>query len=276
MITLATVKKIYKKRKATAHKGTAGHILLIGGSYGKMGAMVLCSSAAMRAGSGLVTAFVPCCGCDILQTAIPEVMVLTDKNSKIITDIKFDISVKAIGIGPGMGTEFKTRYAFKQFLESVTVPLILDADALNILFFQKEYLQLLQKDSILTPHRKELERLVGTFNSDEQMLQLTQDFCKLYKVVVVAKGAPTYIVTSNAVFENKIKNAALATAGSGDVLTGIITSLRGQGYSAVNACILGVYLHSKTADIASPSIGVESFIASDIITNIGQAFLSLQ
>lgn len=275
MITAADIKKIYKTRKIDVHKGIAGHVLLIGGSYGKMGAMVLASKAALRAGSGLVTTFIPHCGYDILQISTPEVMVLTDKNGKIISAINYEIKPKAIGIGPGMGTQFKTRFAFKQFLESVSVPLILDADALNIFFYQNEYLPLLKKDSILTPHPKELERLIGNFKNHQEMVAKTQAFCQQYKVIVVAKGAPTFIITSDEVFENSTGNPALATAGSGDVLTGIITSLRGQGYSAINSAKLGVYLHGLSADIAAPTIGTESFIASDIIAGLGAAFLSL-
>lgn len=275
MTTPAEILNIYKKRPTNVHKGLLGHIMLIGGSYGKMGAMVLASKAAMRAGSGLVTAFVPCCGIDILQTAIPEVMVLTDRHLKIITDIRYDLTLQAIGIGPGLGTEFKTRYAFKQFLQSVTVPVVVDADALNILFYQREYIELLPKNTVLTPHHKELERLVGSFENETQMLSLTQDFCREFDVIMVVKGAPTCIVTKEQIYKNSTENAALATAGSGDVLTGMITSLCGQGYSPLDAAKLGVYLHGKTADIAAPSIGTESFIASDIIANIGASYLSI-
>ena len=275
MTTATDIKNIYKKRKIDAHKGTAGHVLIIGGSYGKIGSIVLASKAAMRAGSGLVTAYIPHCGYNIIQTAVAEVMVLTDKNANRISEIKYDIEPQAIGIGPGMGTDFETKSAFKLFLDNVSVPLIIDADALNILSVERDYLDRLKEDSILTPHPKELERLIGKFANHQEMVDKTQVFCQKYKVIVVAKGAPTFLITSNEVFENSTGNSALATAGSGDVLTGIITSLRGQGYSAINAAKLGVYLHGLAADIGAPKIGVESFMASDIISNLGSAFLSL-
>ncbi len=276
MISSTEIKVIYKKRKANAHKGTVGHVLLIGGSYGKFGSMILASKAAMRTGSGLVTSFIPRRGHDILQISVPEVMVIADKKGKSISEITFDIKPNAIGIGPGMGTRIKTRIAFKQFLETNSVPLILDADALNMLSFKKECLTLLQKDSILTPHPKELERLIGKFANHAEMISKTQEFCRKYNLLVVAKGAPTFIITPEEIFQNPMINPALSTAGSGDVLTGIITSLRGQGYSAVHAAILGVYLHGLAANIGAPEIGIESFMASDIISNLGQAFLTLQ
>ncbi|HEX8269690.1 MAG TPA: NAD(P)H-hydrate dehydratase [Flavobacterium sp.] len=265
----------YRPAAQDTHKGTQGHALLIGGSYGKIGAVCLSAKAALKSGCGLVTAFIPECGYVVMQTAIPEVMVVTDESMKFISDINYGIKPQAIGVGPGMGQEPATQKAFLRFLESVSTSIVVDADALNILSINKTALKLLPPRSILTPHLKELERLIGKWNSDEKMLEMTAAFSKEYSCIIVVKGAPTVIVDADSKFENTTGNAALATAGSGDVLTGIITGLLAQGYSSVDAAIIGVYLHGLTADLAAAHTGTESFTASDIIVYLGEAFLSL-
>ena len=275
-ITKKEIQDRYQIVSAFAHKGTQGHALLIAGSYGKMGAAVLASKAAIKTGCGLVTAFVPECGYDILQIAIPEVMVITDVAQRNLSDIKFQIKPQAIGIGPGIGQEIATEKAVHDFLVSNTIPLVLDADALNCVSRNKEWLHLLASKTIVTPHPKELERLIGLWESEEEQFEKTIAFSKQYNLVVVMKGAPTHIIDGETVYKNTTGNAALATAGSGDVLTGMTTSLLAQGYEAVNAAILGVYLHGLTADIAITETGTQSFIASDIISNIGRAFLTLE
>ena len=275
-ITKSEIKKRYKPIDSKAHKGTQGHALIVAGSYGKIGAAVLASKACMKSGSGLVTAFVPKCGYQILQISNPEIMTLTDGEETFISNIDFDIKPQAIAIGPGLGQEKITQDALHQFLKSNTVPLILDADALNILSINKNWLSLLQPKTILTPHPKELERLIGKWNSDEEKLDKTKAFSKQYHVIVVMKGAPTVVIDGDAVYKNSTGNAALATAGSGDVLTGIITSLVAQSYEPVTAAILGVYLHGLTADIALPKTGRHAFIASDIIKYLGEAFLTIE
>ena len=234
------------------------------------------SKAAIKTGCGLVTAFVPKCGYEIVQISISEVMVLTDIEENFISNINFDITPQAIGIGPGIGQELATQNAFHDFLKSNKVPLVIDADALNILSLNKSWLSLLQPKTIITPHPKELERLIGKWNSEKEKFEKTTVFSIQYNLVVVMKGAPTYIIDGNIVYENSTGNAALATAGSGDVLTGMITSLLAQSYEPISAAILGVYLHGLTADIALPETGYQSFIASDIILNIGKAFLTLE
>ena len=268
--------KRYKRIDKYTHKGIQGHALVIGGSYGKIGSICLSSKAAIKTGCGLVTAFVPKCGYEIVQIAIPEVMVLTDVNENFISNITFDITPQAIGIGPGIGQELATQNAFHDFLKSNKVPLVIDADALNILSLNKSWLSLLQPKTIITPHPKELERLIGKWNSEKEKFEKTTVFSIQYNLVVVMKGAPTYIIDGNIVYENSTGNAALATAGSGDVLTGMITSLLAQSYEPISAAILGVYLHGLTADIALPETGYQSFIASDIILNIGKAFLTIE
>jgi hydroxyethylthiazole kinase-like uncharacterized protein yjeF len=269
------IQKRYKPIQPKAHKGTQGHALLIGGSYGKIGAVSLASKAALKTGCGLVTALLPKCGYTILQTAIPEVMVITDVQENYLSKIDFSIKPQAIGIGPGIGQELATQNALHDFLKSNTKPLVIDADAINILAKNPSWMHLLPSKTILTPHQKELERLIGTWENEEQKMQMVIDFSVSHQVVIVIKGAPTRIVDGDIIYDNTTGNAALATAGSGDVLTGMITSLLAQSYEPIDAALLGVYLHGKTSDIALPETGHQSFIASDIIKYIGKAYLSL-
>ncbi|MEP6929090.1 MAG: NAD(P)H-hydrate dehydratase [Flavobacterium sp.] len=274
-ITKQEILTFYKLINPSTHKGIQGHAMIIGGSYGKIGATVLSSRACLKSGCGLVTAFIPRCGYTILQVSNPEVMVVTDENEKCITKIKFQTEPQAIGIGPGLGQEKETQNAFFEFLNTNKSPLVLDADALNILSVNKSWLELLPENAILTPHPKELERLIGKWDSETEKFENTIAFSEHYKVIIVMKGAPTFIINQTKIYQNTTGNAALATAGSGDVLTGIITSFLAQGYLPEQAARLGVFLHGLTADIALPKTGYQSFIASDIIKNLGKAFLSL-
>ena len=276
LIDKAEILKHYKTIAVTTHKGIQGHALLIGGSYGKIGAVCLSSKAALKTGCGLVTAFVPRCGYEILQIAIPEVMVLTDKKKKCISNINFDFKPNAIGIGPGIGLEQQTQKAVCEFIRNNRIPLVIDADALNILSQNKSEWVHFQPKTILTPHPKELERLIGNWQSEDEKFEKTISFSKQYNVIVVMKGAPTHIIDGTTIYKNTTGNPALATAGSGDVLTGIITSLLAQSYKPIDAAKIGVYLHGLTADIAIPQTGVQSFIASDIIAYLGNAYLSLE
>ena len=260
---------------SSAHKGVQGHALIIGGSYGKTGAVCLASKACLKSGAGLVTAYIPKCSYGIIQTAVPEVMAITDDYMEHIVSIHFDLSPQAIGIGIGMGQHPDTQHAFYNFVKANKTALVIDADGLNILSRNKEWLSLLPENTIMTPHAKELERLIGAWDSKEDMIMKTILFSKEFKLIIVVKGAPTYTIDKDMVYENTTGNQALATAGSGDVLTGIITGLAAQGYKPADAAILGVYLHGATADIALPETGHHSFIASDCIAYLGKAFLSL-
>jgi hydroxyethylthiazole kinase-like uncharacterized protein yjeF len=270
-----TISSIYQPIIATTHKGIQGHAMLIGGSYGKMGSICLSSKAAIKSGCGLVTAFIPKCGYDIVQIAVPEVMVLTDDQDSCISKIHFDIVPDAIGIGPGLGQDIATQQGLYKFLKYNSIPLIIDADALNILALHSDWLSLLPPKTIITPHLKELERLIGKWNTEAELFEKTIVFSKKHLLIVVMKGAPTYIVYGELVYQNTTGNSALATAGSGDVLIGIITSLLAQSYEPINAVLLGVYLHGLTADFALPETGYQSFIASDIISYLGKEYLSL-
>ena len=265
----------YKPVKPHAHKGTQGHALIIGGSYGKMGAVCLSAKAALKSGCGLVTAYIPKCGYEIMQSYFPEAMTLTNGDD-YIANINFDIQPKAIGLGPGIGQEPETQQAIYNFLQRQNAPLVIDADALNILAQNKEWLTLLPEHTILTPHPKELERLMGSWADDFDKLEKMKAFSAKYKLVLVAKDAHTMVVFGNDVHINSTGNAALATGGSGDCLTGIITGLLAQGYNAVDAALFGVYLHGLTADIALPDTGTQAFTASDIIKYIGKAYLKIE
>ena len=275
-VTIATISKIYRPVQIYTHKGIQGHALIIGGSYGKIGAAVLSSKAALHCGCGLVTAFVPKIGYAILQTVIPEVMVSTDKNQNHISNIEFSIEPKAIGIGMGIGQESETCNAFYKFLNTNKIPLVIDADALNILASHSEWLSKLKPETILTPHLGELERLIGKWNFDDEKFEKTGAFSKTLNCIIVMKGAPTYIFSNGKCFENSTGNPALATAGSGDTLTGIITSLLAKSYSAEEAAILGVYIHGLTADLARPKTGTQAFTASSIVEYLGKVYLEIE
>lgn len=276
LITKEEILKFYKPVNPHTHKGIQGHAVIISGSYGKIGAAVLASKSCLKSGCGLVTAFIPKCGYEILQISNPEVMTVTDENENFITNVHLPLIPQAIGVGPGIGQEFGTQNALFNFLKVNKAPLVLDADALNILSENQSWLELVPEKTILTPHPKELERLIGKWNSESQKFQKAIAFSEQYKVIIVMKGTPTFIINQTAIFQNTTGNAALATAGSGDVLTGIITSLLAQNYEPCHAAQLGVYIHGLTADIALPQTGYQSFIASDIIGNLGKAFLSLE
>ncbi len=274
-VTLEEILKRYHPINPKTHKGMQGHALIIGGSYGKIGAVTLSTKAALRTGCGLVTAYIPKCGYNALQTANPEIMVLTDVEEYCITNIEFSIIPQAIGIGPGMGLDFNTQKAFHSFLKINQTPLVIDADGLNSLAHNPASFYLLQPKTILTPHLKELERLVGNWSTEAEKLQKAIEFSSKFDVILVVKGAPTCIVDGEKIYENSTGNAALATAGSGDVLTGIITSLLAQSHDAIDAAIIGVYLHGLCADLKDENTSTQSFIASDIIENLGRSFLSL-
>ncbi|MXN93108.1 NAD(P)H-hydrate dehydratase [Flavobacterium sp. Sd200] len=265
----------YRPVKPHAHKGTQGHALIVGGSHGKIGAVCLAAKAALKSGCGLVTAYLPECGYNIIQTSLPEAMALTD-GDRHITKISFDLQPKAIGIGPGLGQHPETQQAFYELLKASTIPLVIDADALNILSYNKEWLSLLPQHSVLTPHPKELERLVGKWQDDFDRLEKIKQFSKTYNVIIVAKDSHTMVCNGSEIYINSTGNAALATGGTGDTLTGIITGLLAQGYPSADAAIFGVYLHGLTADIAVSETGHQAFTASDVINYTGKAYLKIE
>lgn len=277
LIDREMVQSIKKPRSRFAHKGNFGHALLVAGSYGKMGAAVLAAKACLRSGAGLLSCHIPKRGYDILQISVPEAMLMTDFNSSFITKIETDLlQFDAIGIGPGIGTASETKIFLQEIFENYRNPVVLDADALNIIAAQKDFLSLIPSGSILTPHPKEFERLFGESENDFERIELALKKAKELNVIIVLKGHHSFIATADGKgFFNSTGNAGMATAGSGDVLTGIITGLLAQGYNSIDAAILGVYLHGLAGDLAVEKSSMEAIIAGDIIEFIGQSFKSI-
>ncbi len=267
---------ILQPRKKFSHKGTFGHALLIAGSYGKMGAAVLAAHAALRSGVGLLHVHIPKAGYAIMQTALPEAMLSIDRYDNYFSDIPELSMYNAIGIGPGLGMQHQSQMALKLLIQQFKGPMVFDADALNILAKNKTWLAFLPSYSILTPHPKEFERLAGKWDDDFERLKKQREFAEKYQVVVVLKGANTSICTPKGdCYFNSTGNPGMATAGSGDVLTGMLTSLLAQGYVSVEAAVLGVYLHGLAGDIAVKKRSQEAMIAGDIIASLGKAFKKL-
>ncbi len=274
LISKNEVIPLYRSRHKYSHKGTYGHCVLVGGSYGKIGSVVLATKSALRTGAGLVTAYVPECGYEVIQTAVPEAMVITDDDDEL-AEINLDFKPSAVGIGIGLGTNEKTIKAFREFLKENTSPLVIDADGINILSKHPELLDHLQENTIITPHPKELERLIGVWSDDFEKIEKAKSFSKQHRCIMVIKGANSIIVYGDQIYINNTGNPGMATAGSGDVLTGIITGLLSQGYDPLQATVFGVYLHGSSGDIAALQTGFEGLIASDITSHIGSAFLEL-
>jgi NAD(P)H-hydrate epimerase len=266
-----------KLRNKFSHKGTFGHAICIGGSYGKIGASVLMSKACLKTGAGLVTAFIPKVGYTILQTAFPECMVLTDDEILEIRNFPATENFDAIAVGPGLGMNEYTIKSFYKWISTITKPCVIDADALNIssqLLLEHHDSFHFPKNAILTPHPKEFDRLAGISKNSVEHIEKQIHFAQHHQVFVVLKGAHTTIATPDGnLYFNSTGNATMATAGSGDVLTGIIVSLLAQGYEAKDAAILGVYLHGLSGDLAVKNKA--TLIASDIIEALPFTLFSL-
>ncbi|HEX2631001.1 MAG TPA: NAD(P)H-hydrate dehydratase [Chitinophagaceae bacterium] len=269
-----SIHSIHRPRKRFSHKGNFGHALLVAGSYGKIGAAVLSAKACLRSGAGLLTCHLPKCGYDIMQISLPEAMVMTDFNSSFNTKVEDDLTrYDAIGIGPGIGQASETKMLLRELFDSYRNPMVIDADALNILGSQKDLLQLIPAGSILSPHPKEFGRLFGETANEFDRVFLALQKAKELKSIIIVKGHHSFIATPDGKgFFNNTGNAGMATAGSGDVLTGILTGLLAQGYSSVETAILGVYLHGLAGDLAAEEISMEAMIAEDIVDYIGNAY----
>jgi NAD(P)H-hydrate epimerase len=267
------VRPILKKRKKFSHKGNYGHALFIGGSKGKMGAVVLGVRATLRGGAGLVSCHIPYSGNDIVQIAIPEAMVSADSNDFFVTALPDTTKYSAVGVGPGMGVAPNSFGVLYNLLTQCSLPLVVDADAINILSANKEWLKKIAPDTILTPHPKEFERVAGGWNNDYEKLRKQIKFSMDTGCIIVLKGACSSVsFPDGRVWFNSSGNPGMATAGSGDVLTGIVLSLLAQGYTPGEAAIAGVFIHGLAGDIASEKMGESAMIASDIIDNIGAAY----
>lgn len=274
------IRPLLKPRSLFAHKGDFGHALLIAGSYGMMGAAVLASKSCLRSGVGMLTTHVPQCGYHVMQTAVPEALVEVDfKETHFSTLCKADLNrYAAIAIGCGLSRHPDCVSGLKELIQQAGIPLVIDADALNILSENQTWLAYLPKNSILTPHVKEFERLVGKSENSLDRLQKLRAFSIKYQLVVLLKGAYTAISLPNgAIYFNSTGNPGMATAGSGDVLTGLILGLKAQGYASSEAAILGAYIHGLSADLAvEHSQSQESLIASDLFEYYGIAFAKLR
>ena len=268
---------LLRKRGRFEHKGNFGHGLLIAGSYGKLGAAVLGAGAALRTGIGLLTCHIPSLGTTVMHTAVPGAMVHPDRDDRIITEAPDAESYDAVGIGPGIGSDPSTQAALHRILIRAEKPMVIDADGLNILGMNRKWLELIPPGSILTPHPKEFERITGTSGNSYERLMKQISFSKNFRSVVVLKGANTSITTPDGrVCFNSTGNPGMATAGSGDVLTGILLSLLAQGYAPEDAAVTGVFLHGLAGDIAAAEKGLEATIATDIIENTGKAFKAIR
>jgi NAD(P)H-hydrate epimerase len=261
------INRFLKKRNQTAHKYQFGKALIIGGSKSMTGAPIMASKAALRTGAGLVANCIPECGYHLSQIYVPEIITYTcGKN--YIDKIRINRNFDAIAVGMGLGTRTKTQKAFKKFIKSQQKPVIIDADALNILSLHPKWLKFIPSNSILTPHTGEFERLAGTWKNDSEKLKKQKDFARKHKVILVLKGAYTGISDGENIYFNPVANSALATAGSGDVLTGIITGLLAQNYAPLKAAVTGVYLHSQSAENYVKKYADFSMIATDIIDEL--------
>jgi NAD(P)H-hydrate epimerase len=266
-LTQNLASSLLKPRAADTHKGSFGHSLIIAGSRGKMGAAVIAAQACLRSGTGLLTVNTPQKERIILQTAIPEAM-LVMREDKELDIAKFN----AIAIGPGIGITANNKSLLSQMINKLTQPLLLDADALNIIAANRKLLPLLKEGTIITPHPKEFDRLFGEQLNHNNRIKTALVKAKEYKIIIVLKGHHTIIANANDAYENTTGNAGLAKGGSGDALTGIITALLAQGYAAFDAARLGVYLHGLAADIALAEQSMESMLITDVISCLGKAF----
>ncbi|MCD7916015.1 MAG: NAD(P)H-hydrate dehydratase [Tannerellaceae bacterium] len=277
MVTEEDIAQVFRPRPKFAHKGTFGHALLIAGSRGKLGSSVLSAKACLRTGAGLITVHTPQCGEVVFQTAFPEAMLNFDPNQEFFTALPDLSSYDVIGVGPGIGQRLETGAALERLLQGASKPIVMDADALNIMTSNKDLLLRVPPRSILTPHTKEFDRLAGDSATGYERLMKAQSFAQQYKVCVVLKGAYTATCTpSGKVFFNSTGNPGMSTAGSGDVLTGVILGLLSQGYEPETAAVAGVFLHGTAGDLAAQAYSEESMLAGDLVKMLGKAYKQIR
>ena len=274
----ADIRRLFTPRHDFAHKGTMGNALIIAGSYGMSGAAVLATKACLRAGVGKVTTHTPRRNYDIMQITVPEAVVQLDRDETIFSEHVNTDGFDALGIGPGLGRDEDTAIALIDQLRKTLCPVVADADALNILGNHSSWMEQLPKGMIMTPHPREFDRLAGApCSNDFDRLEKARSMAMQLEAFIILKGHFSALCTPDGkVTFNPTGNAGMATAGSGDVLTGIITALLARGHSQRNACLLGMYLHGLAGDLAAKELGKESLIASDIIAYLPAAFKWLQ
>ena len=269
------VESVFKPRQDFSHKGNYGKVTIAAGSYGKMGAAVLATKAVLKTGAGLTFTLAPQCGYEILQISCPEAMFI--ESGEKYTH-KFEIDESSVcGIGPGLGDDPETGKSLLKFLKNYSKSLVLDADALNIISRDSQNLKLIPKKSIITPHPKEFERLFGATKNSFERLELARKKSAELDIYIILKDHHTQIITPEGkVYYNITGNSGLAKGGSGDILTGIITSLLAQGYSGENTAIFGVWLHGKAADFAAEKYSQEAVLPTDVVNELGNVFKLLQ
>ena len=264
-------------RDTFAHKGQMGHALMIAGSYGMAGAAILATRACLRSGVGKVTVHTPKMNREILQISVPEAVLQFDPEETIFSEAVDTEDFDALGIGPGLGQSETTAIPLIAQLRRTTCPIVADADALNILASHRAWVQQLPKGIILTPHVKEFDGMEGHSADSYERLTKARHLAERLQGYVILKGRYTAICMPDGhVLFNPTGNAGMATAGSGDVLTGILTALLARGYKPADACAVGVYLHGLAGDLAARDLGEESLIAEDIIRYISRAFKRLK
>ncbi|MBR5988210.1 MAG: NAD(P)H-hydrate dehydratase [Prevotella sp.] len=264
-------------RDPFAHKGKMGNALIIAGSYGMGGASVLATKACLRVGAGKVTTHTPKRNNIIMQISVPEAVIQFDREETTFSEAVDTEDFNAVGIGPGLGTSEQTAIAIIAQLRRTQCPIVADADAINILANHRAWLQQLPKGIIMTPHPKEFDRLEGRCTDSFERLMKARDLAERLQAYILLKGHHTSLCLPDGhIMFNSTGNAGMATAGSGDVLTGIITGLLARGYKQEDACVVGMYLHGLAGDIAARELGEESVIASDLIQYLPQAFKKLR
>lgn len=272
LVDESNIREIFIPRNAFANKGDYGYACLLAGSYGMMGAAVLSSSACLRSGVGKVTNYICKEGYAIMQTAVPEAMCKI-YGTKYIRGVDNFQDFKAIGIGPGIGKHASHKNLLQTLFKAAQCPLVIDADALNVLSTNTALYKSIPKHTIITPHPKEFERLFGKSENEFNRINLALKKAKELNIFIVLKGHHSFIATPGSKgYFNSTGNAGMATAGSGDVLTGIITGLLAQQYAPLQACLLGVYLHGLAGDFAAENTSMEAMISGDIIEYLGEAF----
>lgn len=276
-IERAMVAPLIKKRKRQTHKGDYGHALLVAGSYGMCGAAVLAARGCLRSGIGLLKVQVPASCVEILQTTVPEAVVCPDYHEHIFTSANCDITEPdAIGIGPGLRQDPLTAEGLRDILTRAHVPMVIDADALNMMADDRQLMRNIPAGSILTPHLGEFDRLTGKSKDPYTRLAKAIETASNFSVYIILKSSFTSVITPQGeVFINTIGNPGMATGGSGDVLTGILTALIAQGYTGRDAALLGTYVHSLAGDMAAAKAGQISMTAGDIAGCLPQAWMSL-
>ena len=265
-----SIKALIQPRKVDAHKGNFGHALLIAGNLGRVGAAVIAARACLRSGVGLLTVSVPQEERVILQIAIPEAMLIMRDNIDNVLD-----NYSAVGIGCGIGITDNAKALLIAVLSQINRPLLLDADALNIISENQDLLNQLPQKTVITPHPKEFDRLFGPHASQNDRTFTAIAKAKEYGIVIVLKGHETLVTASGEAFFNTTGNAGLAKGGSGDALTGIITAFLAQGYPAFDAAKMGVYIHGLAADLTLAEQSIESMLITDVIEHLGKAFQQL-